>query len=557
MAQLTIKQAFDLALRHHQAGRLPEAEQLYRQILARQPAHAGALHNLGMIAHRMGRNDIAVDLIRRSIALGSKHVEAHFNLGNALSDMGQHDEAIAAYRQAIAVKPNYPEAHNNLGSALNKKGQLDEAIAAYRQAIALNPKLAEAHNNLGVVRYKGQLDEAIASYRRAIALSPNFAEAHNNLGTGLQEKGQLDEAVAAYRQAIAHKPNYAEGHSNLAKALLLRGDFEEGWPEYEWRWKVQDFPSPRRGFSQPLWDGGELTGRAILLHAEQGLGDTIQFIRYLPRVVQRGGKIILACQAELQRLFHAMAGEYQIVAFGQPLPAFDLHCPLPSLPHVLGTTLGDIPQTVPYLSPEPALVEAWSRTLGAGDGQLRVGLAWAGNPQFESDRTRSLNLQQLAPLAAAAEAKPTATEAKPTATEAKPTATEEKPTVRGVRFYSLQKGAAGAQAKNPPAGLDLVDLGPKLNDFADTAAVMSLMDLIITTDTSVPHLAGALARPVWVMLQFVPDFRWLMDREDSPWYPSMRLFRQRSPGDWDSVIARVVNSLRSLANEQSALDSGR
>ena len=421
-------------------------------------------------------------------------------------------------RRAIAVEPNNAEAHNDLGNALNEKGQLDEAIAAYRQAVALDPNFSEAHNNLGVVRFQGKLDEAIASYGRAIALSPNFAEAHNNLGTGLQEKGQLDEAIAAYRRAIAYKPNYAESHSNLAKALLLCGDFKEGWQEYEWRWKVQGFPSPKRGFSQALWDGGELRGRAILLHAEQGLGDTIQFVRYLPLVVQRGGKIIVECQSELQRLFRGMAGDYEIVAFGQPLPAFDFHCPLPSLPHALGTTLADIPQNVPYLSAEPTLVEVWRRTLGASNGELKVGLAWAGNPRFESDGTRSLNLRQLTPLAGA----------------------------RGVKFYSLQKGAAGEQAKNPPVGLELVDLGPKLNDFADTAAVMSLLDLIITTDTSVPHLAGALARPVWAMLQFVPDFRWLLEREDSPWYPTMRLFRQRSAGDWDGVIGRVAESLLSL-----------
>ena len=329
---------------------------------------------------------------------------------------------------------------------------------------------------------------------------------------------RLDEAIAVFRQAIALNPNLPGAHNNLAMALLARGDFQQGWEEYEWRLKCEDFPSHLRNLTQPQWDGGPLETRTLLLHTEQGFGDAIQYIRYLPLVAQRGGRIIIGCQAELQRLFRTIPGSCQIVTPGQPLPAFDLHCPLLSLPRVFGTTLDNIPKTVPYLSPEPALVDAWNRTLGAAGGRLRVGLAWAGNPRFKADRTRSLNLQQLAPLAAA----------------------------RGVKFYSLQKGPAGEQAKHPPAGLEWVDLGPEVKDFADTAAVMSLMDLIITTDTSVPHLAGALGRPVWVMLQFVPHFCWLLDREDSPWYPTMRLFRQDSRGDWESVITRVAEALSQM-----------
>jgi tetratricopeptide (TPR) repeat protein len=571
MAQLTIQQAFDLALQHHQAGRLHEADQLYRQVLAQQPNHAEALHLLGVLARQAERNDVAVDLIRRAIALRPDYPDAHYNLGNALKDTGQLDEAIAAYRQAIALNLNEPEAHSNLGNALRDKGQLDEAIAAYRQAIALNPNFAEAHNNLGValkdkgqpdeaiaavrraialrgnyaeahynlgnaLKDKGQLDEAVAAYRRAIALNPNLPEAHGNLGIALKEEGQLDEAIIAFRQAIALSPNLPQVHHNLSLSLLLRGDFEQGWEEYEWRWKCKDFPSSVRNFAQPQWDGRPLEGRTLLLHTEQGLGDAIQFIRYVPLVAQRGGRIILECQPELQRLFQTVAGRCKVVARGQPLPAFDLHCPLLSLPQVFGTNLSSVPNIVPYLSPDPALLDAWSQTLGSPGGQLRVGLAWAGGPWFKADRTRSLNLQQLAPFAAVSEAKPAAAEAKPAAAEAKPA-------VRGVKFYSLQKGPAGQQAKNPPVGLELVDLGPKLNDFADTAAVMSLMDLIITTDTAVPHLAGALARPVWTMLQFVPDWRWLLERADSPWYPTMRLFRQPCLGDWDSVITRVFEAL--------------
>ncbi len=555
MAQLAIQHALDLALRHHQAGRLAEAEEIYRQVLAQQPDHPDAIYGLGMIALQVGHHDMAVDLIRRAISLKPDHAEAHFNLGNLLNDRGQHDEAIAAYRQAIALRPNYAEAHGNLGNVLRAKGRLDEAIAAFRQAIAFKPNFAEAHSNLGIsLREKGQQAEAVACCRQAISLRPNYLEAHITLGNALKDKGQLDEAIAAYQQAIrinsdcaeAHynlalafkdkrqldeaiaayrqvirlKPDGAVAHNNLALALLTRGYFREGWEEHEWRWKWTDFPTLPRNFPQPQWDGCPLEGRTLLLHLEQGFGDAIQFIRYLPLVAQRGGKIIVECHTELRRLFQTIAGTSQIVTRGQPLPAFDLHCPLLSLPRVFGTTLASIPQVVPYLSPDPALAEAWRQKLGAPGRELRVGLAWAGNPKFKGDRTRSLNLQQLSPLANA----------------------------RGVKFYSLQKGRAGEQTKNPPAGLEMLDLGPELNDFADTAAVMSQMDLIITTDTSVPHLAGALGRPVWVMLQFVPDWRWLLEREDSPWYPSMRLFRQPSRGDWDSVITRVVDAL-SLAKE--------
>ncbi|MGD0387896.1 MAG: tetratricopeptide repeat protein [Tepidisphaeraceae bacterium] len=550
MARLTIQQAFDLALQHHQAGRLREAEQLYRQILARQPEHADAMHLRGVIAHQMGRNDVAVDLIRRAIALNPNSAEAHSNLGIVLKDKGILDEAIVACRQAIRLKPDFAEAHTNLGNALQSKGRLDEAVASHRQAIRLKPESAEAHSNLGgalkdngqldeavaacrqaialrgnyaeahnnlgnALTDKGQLDEAIAACRQAVALKPNLPEAHNNLGNALRDKGQFNEALAAYRQAIVLRPSYAEAHFNLALALLLRGDFQAGWEEYEWRWKCKDFSSPVRDLPGPQWDGSPMQGRVILLYAEQGLGDALQFIRYLPLVEERGGKIIVECQAELQRLFQTMAGRCQVVASGQPLPDFDLHCPLLSLPRVFGTNLANIPNIVPYLSPDPALVDAWSRTLGHPDGQLRVGLAWAGSARFKHDRTRSLNLQQLAPLL----------------------------TARGVKFYSLQKGPAGEQAIHPAMELELIDLGPELSDFADTAAVMSLMDLIITTDTSVPHLAGALGRPVWAMLQFAPDFRWLLEREDSPWYPTMRLFRQATPGDWDGVIRRVAAEL--------------
>jgi len=618
MAQLTIQQAFDLALQHHQAGRLREAEQIYRQILAQQPEHADAIHNLGMISFQVGRNDVAVELLRRAIvvnpsyapahnnlgnALKNKgqledaiaayrraivrnpnYAEAHSNLGNALMDKGQLDEAIAAYRQAIALNPDLPEVHSNLGNALKNKGQLDEAIAAYRRAIALNPNLSEAHNNLGVtlkekgqldeaiaalrqaialnpnlpeantnlgialkdkgqldeaiavhrrviarnpnyaeahynlgnaLRDKGQLDEAIAAYRQAIALRPNYAEAHYNLGNALKDKGQLDEAMTAFRQAISVRPNFAEAHVNLSLSLLTSGYFQQGWEEHEWRWKCREFPSPRRHFAQGQWDGSPLEDRTLLLHAEQGVGDAIQFIRYLPLVAQRGGKIIIECHTALQRLFRTVAANCQVVVPSQSLPAFDLHCPLLSLPRVFGTNLANIPNTVPYLHADPEDARRWQDRLAGHCSIVKVGLGWAGNPAHKNDRNRSMKLARLARLGQAP----------------------------GVSFFSLQKGAAAAEAKTPPASMELVDWTQELKDFADTAALIANLDLVIAVDTAVAHLAGAMGKPVWTLLPYAADWRWMLERQDSPWYPTMRLFRQPYGGDWDSVITRVVEAL--------------
>jgi len=537
---------FDLAVRHHRSGQLQEAEQLYRQILSQQPKHINALQNLGLIAHQTGRNDVAVDLIRRAIALNPNYAEAHSNLGNVLKDTGQLDEAIAAYRQAIALNPNllgaysnlgnaladkgqideavavyrqsialnpnFPKAHNNLGTALKEKGQLDEAIAAYRQAIILDPHYTEAHSNLGnALKDKGDVDEAIAAHRQAIVLNPSFSEAHNNLGMALKDMGQLDEALAAYRQAVALRSNFPEAHYNVASVLLAQGDFQPGWEEYEWRWKLKDFQPFLRNFARPLWDGSPLESRTLLLHAEQGFGDAIQFIRYLPFFIQQGGKIIVECQIELQRLFQTVADGVQVVARGHPLPAFDLHCPLLSLPRIFGTTLDTIPNAVPYLQSDPHDAENCRREFRDHEPITKVGLAWAGNPAHKDDHNRSMQLATLAPLVH----------------------------IPGVRFFSLQKGEWG----NPRTGLEIIDWTKEPKDFADTAALIANLDLVIAVDTAVAHLAGAMGKPVWTLLPFVPDWRWLLDREDSPWYPSMRLFRQPSREDWDSVVAQVVDAL--------------
>jgi len=546
---MTLEQQLQSGISHHRAGRLAEAETIYRQILAHHPDHADVLHLLGVLAGQTGRLDEAIASYQRSIQLKPEYPEVHYNLGNtliekrqlddaiasyqraiqlkpdhdrahynlanALMELGRHHEAIAAFQRAIQYKPEYAQSHFNLGIAHQVIGQLDEAIASFREAARLKPDWAEAHGNLGnALKIKGQLDESIAAFRRVIYLKPDLPAAHNNLGVAFQCKGQLDQAIAVFRQAIALNPDLAEAHYNLSLALLAQGNFQQGWQEHEGRWKCQDLQPPRN-FAQPQWDGSTLENRTLLLHTEQGLGDAIQFIRYLPLLQQSGGRIIIECQAELQRLFQTMAGGCQIVPRGRPLPAFDLHCPLLSLPRVFETNLANIPNNVPYLHADSEDAKRWQHRLADHFPLLKVGLAWAGNPIHKNDRNRSMNLVTLAPMGQ----------------------------LPGARFFSLQKGAAAAQAKTPPSGLELIDWTQELNDFADTAAFIANLDLVIAVDTAVAHLAGAMDKPVWTLLPFVADWRWLAERQDSPWYPSMRLFRQPREGDWHSIIAPVAQAL--------------
>jgi tetratricopeptide (TPR) repeat protein len=478
-----LDQLLQEAIAHHQSGRLAQAESLYREILRRDPRHVDALHLLGVIAYQVGRLDNAAELIR----------------------------------QAINLRPDFPDAYSNLGNIFKDKGQIDHAISAYRMAIACNPDIADVHYNLGVaLKIKGQLEEAIAAHRLAIALEPRFTKAHFNLGNALADSGNLEQAIAAYRQAIALEPNLAEAHGNLAVALLLAGNMPEGWAEYEWRWKIKDFRSPRRNFTQPQWNGEDLAQRTILLHAEQALGDTILLVRYLPMVAHRAGNIVLECQPELNRLLNFNARGWQVISAGQPLPEFDVHCPLLSLPRALGTTLQTIPGQ-PYLRADKQGTELWHEKVAKDSSSIKVGLVWAGSGTLSND-ARSVNLATLAPLAA----------------------------LPGIHWYSLQKGPGATQAKNPPAGLELIDWKDQFQDFADTAALIANLDLVISVDTAVAHLAGAMGRPVWVLLSTAMDWRWMLQRQDSPWYPTMRLFRQSKCGQWDDVVQRVKESLARL-----------
>jgi tetratricopeptide (TPR) repeat protein len=606
MPQNGVEQLLTAAVQHHQAGRLTEAARAYQEVLAQKPDHPHALHLLGVVALQSGRADVATELISKAIALAPSCADFHSNLGNALRERGEVDKAIESYQTALRLNPQAADAWNNMGNALTGKGQIDAAIEAYRHALRLRPAYPDANNNLGsALAGQGKVEQAIACYRQALSLRPDYSAAWHNLANALRVTGQLEEAIEAYGQAIQLKPSYAEAwnglslahdekgdtekaaealehalrlnpnlpdaHSNQAMRWLLHGDFERGWPEYEWRWKLKGAPLPQTHFVQPRWNGEDLNGRTILLYAEQGYGDTIQFIRYAPLVKQRGGRVMFVCMPEVARLLQNFSGVDEMVPPGK-LPPFHLHCPLLSLPLVFKTRVETIPANVPYLKADAALAEQWSgklalvgRTLpatnvhggkrppcevppslidgaagaltgglpadsaGGGTGgtaqfprapscQLKVGLAWAGRPTHGDDRKRSIRLSQLAPLAQ----------------------------ISGVTFFSLQKGDPAAESANPLAGMQLIDCAPDLHDFADTAALISQLDLVIAVDTAVAHLAGALGKPVWVLLPFKPDWRWLLNRNDSPWYPTMRLFRQSGRREWNEVIEEVCRALAEI-----------
>ena len=549
-----IQKMFDDAMQAHRAGKLAEAEALYREVLDSNPRHADALHLLGMIAHNTRHLDEAARLIGEAIAIEPKAFAFHNSLGNVLKDQGQDEKAVAEYQSALKLNPDFADAHYNLGTVLQKQGKAEDAAARYRQAIAANPKLAVAHNNLGaILKSMGKIDEAEASLKQAIAIAPNLAEAHYSLGNILKDREQFDEAITAYQRAIGSGAKFADVYNNLGILLrnkgllpqslqlfeasitidpnnvaahmnrgmlhLLTGYFSQGWSDYEWRLRLPNFVEP----NVPLWNNEDLNGKTILLRCEQGFGDNIQFIRYAKLVKNRGAAVWLACLKPLARLFTNVEGIDRIFAEGESLPPHDFQCHLLSLPWIFNTTEDTIPNTIPYLAPPADLTAAWAEKLRTYKG-AKIGLVWAGNSGHNDaaarsvDRRRSLSLEQLAPLAAK----------------------------QSGYFFSLQKGAAASQAQNPPPGMNIVDLMDDAKDFADTAALIANLDLVIGVDTAVVHVAGAVGKPVWVLSRFDGCWRWLTGRDDSPWYPTMRLFRQAQPDDWPPVIERVAAELNRL-----------
>lgn len=615
MDQSPLAQLIALGIEHHRAGRLQQAEAIYRQVLqtqedqpdalqllgvialqARQPQaavdligravqiapNAAAFNNLGEAYRHLGRIDEAIQSYRKSIQLQPQQLDAYTNMSLALERQGKHEEvakaleraaelapqridlhgaagsawaragdayrAASAFRRILAIDPNHAAAMANLAMALANTNQTEQAMIAARRSVEVAPNSALSHGALAVVSDKaGRDEEAVAAFERAAELNPKHPDYYGHRATILDRMERFDEALRVYDQgcracpnderlfnnfsnllrrlrryaesvqhaetAIKLQPGYSDAHGNRALSLLALGDYEKGFVEYEWRWRCDNFTTAPREFGRPMWDGSDPSGRTILVHTEQGYGDTLQFIRYVPMLAARGATVIVECHHVLRKLISSVRGVSRVVPNGLALPDFDLHTPLLSLPCVFKTTIENIPREVPYLFPDGDRVEAWKSKI-TGDG-LKVGLIWAGNAKPDAKRT--VPGEMLKALAG----------------------------IEGVWFFSLQRTDAGTY-QAPSAELRMTDVSGGLSDFNETAAAMMNLDLLITIDTGPAHLAGALGRPTWTLLPWSPDWRWMLDREDSPWYPTMRLFRQSKPDEWGDVLDRVREELSKL-----------
>jgi tetratricopeptide (TPR) repeat protein len=559
-ASLDVDALLHRALAFHQQGQFAPARAIYERILERQPAHFDALHLLGVIAAQTREPARAVEFISKALVLNPHNAVAHFNVGSALQELRRLDAALESYDRAIAIDPGFAEAYSNRGVVLKDLRRLHAALASCDRAIAIKPGFAEAHFNRGVVLYQleqfaaaqasyeraiairpdypeahfnrgivfsdlDQLEPALASYDRAVASRADYVLAHVNRGNVLKELGRIEPAIAAYDRAIAIKPDCAAAYFNRSILYLLTGRFDPGWAQFEWRWEnhfsiAADRPQPRWLGRDPP-DGAPLAGRTILLHAEQGLGDTVQFCRYAKLLANRGATVILEAQAPLLKLLEGLDGVSRLVAPGSTLPpSIDYQCPLLSLPHAFQTTLETIPAEVPYLKSSPEKVRFWREKLGERN-KPRVGLVWSGGFRPEQPELWAVNSRRNIPLAKLAPLKHP-----------------------DIEFYSLQKGQpAESELAELRAGgwegPDVLDFTGLLTDFSDTAALIECLDLVISVDTSVVHLAGAMAKPVWMLNRFDTCWRWLLDRSDSPWYPTLRVFRQERRGEWDGVVERA------------------
>ncbi len=578
---MNVPKLLQQALQLHQAGQLADAGEIYKSVLQQDPDNADALNLMGVILQAAGDLDGAIKLITRATEVAPDFAAPFVNLGNALQLAGRVDEAVDAFRSAATLAPDQAEAVNNLASALNELGRHEEALEACLKAIELTPRLGAAHTNMGnALAGLERLDEALESYEkaleidpadsnayynlgnaysdlgdlesalehyrksvsldasnaekhynhantalaldlyedavdgfeRALAIDPDYIDAHCNLGATFQKMNRTGEAIGYLERALQSEPDSPDLHWNLSLALLQHGDYERGWREYEWRWKTPTFAAFQRDFGKPQWQGEDLDGRTILIDAEQGFGDGIQFSRYAPMVAERGGRVILECRAQLNRLFGTLGGIDDRIDLGRSLPDFDLHVPLMSLPHIFATTAETIPDQVPYLAaPEGTPVDS---RIGGAEG-LKIGFAWAGSPTRVDNHKRSCQFDLFEPLFE----------------------------VPGTSFFSLQVGSFQEQLIQSDAAARVVDLADDLGDFGDTAAAIEALDLIISVDTSVLHLAGALGKPAWGLMSKPTGFLWQSERQDSPWYPTIRLFRQHEPGDWGQVFEAVGEEL--------------
>jgi Tfp pilus assembly protein PilF len=579
---VTLADPLQVARQLQAAHRLPEAEAAYRQLLAVDPENVDALHGLGWLANQVGKPQIAIQYLDQALARRPNDYLLHWHIAIVSERLGQNDRADASFARACELKPRERDLLNRWGVFLATNGKGERALETFNRVVRVDPTFAQGFRNIGLI--SDQLDkfpEAEAAFRRSVELEPGSAEAWQALGRTIGRSGRVEDSLEYFEKAIAITPyhfdanfnlafalrklkryedaaapleramiarpgsdvvlrqmarnysdlgkdaqalpllnnalavapNDADLHGERAFALLAMGDLLEGFREYEWRWKTSTFPQNRRYSYVPQWTGFDIAGKTILLHPEQGIGDAIQFVRYTPMVAQRGARVLLQAPEEMLPLFAGVGGIAELIPADRLPPKFDLQCPLMSLPLAFGTTLQTIPDNCPYLHAYHADVKRWKPRLDVDAGQKKIGLVWAGRRAHARDAERSIPIEMFAPLSA----------------------------VQHATFFSLQKGSA---EKDRVPGLEMIHLGADLKSFMDTAAVIAHLDLVITSDTAVAHLAGALGKPVWNLLDSVGDFRWMRNRDDSPWYPTMRLFRQSTRGDWAGCIARVVEALR-------------
>jgi Flp pilus assembly protein TadD len=501
------------ALKH--LGNFNEAMQYYARAMTAKPKWIDPMNGLADLYRKLGKAAEAEVLYKQIASLNPHHWDSQYALAELLLQARNFPPAMEAFTNLVTAYPSKWAAYNGLANALHQMGRMKEAAENYGKAISLAPDIAQPLNNLGLVcTHQGQIDEAVVHLERALAIRPDFPDVLNNLGNAYLQKHDLKKANEYYDRALFFQPDHHDAHWNRSLLLLRNGDFERGWKEYEWRWIR--YPELKRHFRQPLWDGFDIEGKTILLHSEQGLGDTFQFVRFVQHVVRRGATINLECQREIAPLLNKCQGVARIINHGDPIPPFDAHCPLMSLPGALGLKLEDLPATeFPYIFPEANLSQQWHSRISerSSNKHLKVGIVWAGSLLPHPERSVPASLLGLFG------------------------------DIPNVDFFSIQKPNASRPATElPPKQFELIDLTSRLYDFAETAALISSLDLIISIDTSVAHLAGALGKMVWLLLPFFADWRW-HSGDHSPWYPTMRLFRQTKPDDWQSVIERVISEL--------------
>jgi tetratricopeptide (TPR) repeat protein len=546
--QVEVDGILNLGHQNHQAGMLDDAQTLYKKVLSLDPNNTEANHLLGVVAHHTGNLETGIELISKAVRSHPAHFAALNNLGNAQAQAGLPADAEKSYRKALKFKPDYAMAHGNLGKVLMDAGRLGDAIkhlsraiqleaanpahhinhgaacmatglveeaeASFRSALELTPADYSVHNELGILlQADGRLDGAEACYKRTIEINETSVEAHVNMGNLMEDCLRFEDSKGNFHHAIELEPGNVDAHRNLGMVLLRQGDFENGFAEYAWRVSAHARDEESQ-FQGKVWDGGGESGRRILIHAEQGLGDTIQFARYLPVLEGMGYEVVFECQPPLVDLMASLPGEFQIIGKGDTLPDFDIHAPLLSLPGLLKGTLETIPSGESYLSATEDLVDQWKERLSGGE-RKKVGLVWRGRGEHNNDKNRSASLALFVEHLSDVDAD----------------------------FYCLQKDLTNEEQKMP---VGFQNIGKDFKDFSDTAAALKNLDLVISVDTSVAHLAGALGVPTWLLLPTPPDWRWLMDRDDTPWYPSMRLFRKQGLEDWDGVLGKVAAELKNI-----------